>query len=125
MSPLRPAVFLVVLGPFSFLATITILVIGARLMKFDIASEEPAPQSRSNPATRFAYVTLPFLQPALIASLLVGVVSVENFKATLILVGFDSPRTIVMYDRIAKASAIPVLNAVSFFLIFVSGSLPR
>src|SRR3954464_14131016 len=99
MSPLRHAVFVVVLGPFSFLARITILVIGARLMKFDIASEEPAPQSRCNPATRFAYVTLPFLRPALIANLLVGVlVSVENFKATLMLVGFDSPRTIVMYD---------------------------
>ena len=42
MSPLRPGIFLVVLGQFSFLATITTLVIAARLKKFDIALEEAA-----------------------------------------------------------------------------------
>ena len=39
---LRPGLFLVVLGQFSFLATITTLIIAARLRKFDVALEEAA-----------------------------------------------------------------------------------
>src|SRR5262245_19105580 len=124
MSPLRPGVFLVVLGQFSFLATITTLVIGARLKKFDIALEEAALNLGASRVRVFLTVTLPFLRPAFIASLLVGfLVSFENFNTTLMLVGSDSPLTITMYDRIAKAGATPVLNAVSFFLIVVSGTL--
>jgi spermidine/putrescine transport system permease protein len=124
MSPLRPGTFLVVMGQFSFLATITTLVIGARLKKFDIALEEAAYNLGASQLRVLMTVTLPFLRPALVASLLVGfLVSFENFNTTLMLVGSDSPLTITMYDRIAKAGATPVLNAVSFFLIVVSGSL--
>jgi spermidine/putrescine transport system permease protein len=50
-------------------------------------------------------------------------VSFENFNTTLMLVGADAPLTITMYDRLAKAGATPVLNAVSFFLIVGSGTL--
>ncbi len=39
---LRPGLFLVILGQFSFLTTITSLVIAARLRKFDMALEEAA-----------------------------------------------------------------------------------
>ena len=124
MSALRPGVVLVVLGQFSFLATITTLVIGARLKKFDIALEEAALNLGASRPRVLATVTLPFLKPALIASLLLGfLVSFENFNTTLMLVGSDAPLTITMYDRIAKAGATPVLNAVSFFLIVVSGTL--
>ena len=124
MSPLRPGVFLVILGQFSFLTTITTLIIGARLRKFDIALEEAALNLGASRVRVLATVTLPFLKPALIASLIVGfLVSFENFNTTLMLVGSDSPLTITMYDRIAKAGATPVLNAVSFFLILGSGTL--
>jgi spermidine/putrescine transport system permease protein len=121
---LRPGVVLVILGQFSFLVTITTLVIGARLKKFDMALEEAALNLGASRARVLATVTLPFLRPALIASFLVGfLVSFENFNTTLMLVGSDSPLTITMYDRIAKAGATPVLNAVSFFLILGSGTL--
>jgi len=124
MSLLRPGLFLVVLGQFSFLTTITTLVIGARLKKFDITLEEAALNLGAGRLRVLATVTLPFLRPALIGSLLIGfLVSFENFNTTLMLVGSDAPLTITMYDRIAKAGATPVLNAVSFFLIIGSGAL--
>lgn len=124
MSFLRPGLFLVVLGQFSFLTTITTLVIGARLKKFDITLEEAALNLGAGRLRVLATVTLPFLRPALIGSLLIGfLVSFENFNTTLMLVGSDAPLTITMYDRIAKAGATPVLNAVSFFLIIGSGAL--
>jgi spermidine/putrescine transport system permease protein len=124
MTPLRPGVVLVVLGQFSFLVTITTLVIGARLRKFDLSLEEAALNLGASRARVLATVTLPYLRPALIASLILGfLVSFENFNTTLMLVGSDAPLTITMYDRIAKSGATPVLNAVSFVLILGSGIL--
>ena len=121
---LRPGMFLVVLGQFSFLTTITTLVIAARLRKFDTALEEAALNlGASRPRVLFT-ITLPYLRPALIASLLVAfLVSFENFNTTLMLVGSDAPLTITMYDRMVKAGSTPVLNAVSFFLMVGSGTL--
>lgn len=124
MTPLRPGIFLVVLGQFSFLVTITTLIIAARLRKFDMTLEEAALNLGASRARVLATVTLPFLKPALIASFLLGfLVSFENFNTTLMLVGSDAPLTITMYDRIAKLGATPVLNAVSFVLIVGSGLL--
>jgi spermidine/putrescine transport system permease protein len=124
LSMLRPGVFLVILGQFSFLATITTLVIAARLRKFDVSLEEAALNLGASRLRVLATVTLPFLKPALIASLLVAfLVSFENFNTTLMLVGSDAPLTITMYDRMAKAGSTPVLNAMSFVLIIGSGAL--
>ncbi len=121
---LRPGIFLVVMGQFSFLTTITTLVIAARLKKFDVALEEAALNLGASRLRVLRTVTLPFLKPALIAAGLVAfLVSFENFNTTLMLVGSDAPLTITMYDRIAKVGSTPVLNAVSFFLIVGSGTL--
>ena len=121
---LRPGLLLVILGQFSFLTTITTLVIAARLRKFDLAMEEAALNLGASRVRVLATITLPYLKPALIAAFLVGfLVSFENFNTTLMLVGADAPLTITMYDRLAKAGATPVLNAVSFFLIVGSGTL--
>lgn len=121
---LRPGLFLVILGQFAFLTTITSLVIAARLRKFDNALEEAALNLGASRARVLATISLPFLRPALIAAWLVAfLVSFENFNTTLMLVGSDAPLTITMYDRIAKVGSTPVLNAVSFFLIVGSGTL--
>lgn len=121
---LRPGLFLVILGQFSFLATITTLVIGARLRKFDTTLEEAALNLGASRLRVLFTVTLPFLRPAMIAAGVVAfLVSFENFNTTLMLVGSDSPLTITMYDRIAKVGSTPVLNAVSVLLIIGSGAL--
>jgi spermidine/putrescine transport system permease protein len=123
-SILRPGVPLVVLGQFSFLTTITSLVIGARLRKFDIALEEAALNLGASRARVLCTVTLPFLMPALISAFIVAfLVSFENFNTTLMLVGSEAPLTITMYDRMAKVGSTPVLNAVSFVLMVGSGIL--
>ncbi|MDH3467635.1 MAG: ABC transporter permease subunit, partial [Gammaproteobacteria bacterium] len=115
---------LVVLGQFSFITTITTLVIGARLRKFDVAMEEAAFNLGANRGRVLLTITLPYLRPALISAGLVAfLMSFENFNTTLFLVGSDAPLTITMYDRMAKVGSTPVLNAVSFFLIVGSGSL--
>ena len=121
---LRPGILLVVLGQFSFVTTITSLVITARLKKFDYTLEEAALNLGATRVQVLRTVTLPFLSPAMIAAGIVAfLVSFENFNTTLFLVGSESPLTITMYDRMAKVGSTPVLNAVSFFLIIGSGLL--
>ncbi|MGY9045938.1 hypothetical protein P775_04985 [Puniceibacterium antarcticum] len=121
---LRPGMFLVILGQFSFLTTITSLVIAARLRKFDISLEEAALNLGASRGRVLATVTLPFLAPALFSAFVVGfLISFENFNTTLMLVGSDAPLTITMYDRMVKVGSTPVLNAVSVFLMVGSGLL--
>jgi spermidine/putrescine transport system permease protein len=121
---LRPGIFLVVLGQFSFVATITSLVITARLRKFDATMEEAALNLGASRARVLATITLPYLRPAMIAAGIVAfLVSFENFNTTLFLVGSETPLTITMFDRMAKAGSTPVLNAISFFLMVGSGLL--
>ncbi len=121
---LRPGLLLVVLGQFSFITTITSLVIAARLKKFDATMEEAAFNLGATRVRVLRTVTLPFLRPAMIAAGIVGfLVSFENFNTTLFLVGSEAPLTITMYDRMAKVGSTPVLNAVSFVLMVGSGLL--
>jgi len=121
---LRPGLFLIVLGQFSFLATMATLIIAARLRKFDIALEEAALNLGASRLRVLLTVTLRFLAPAMIAAFIVSfLVSFENFNTTLMLVGSDAPLTITMYDRMVKVGATPVLNAVSVFLMLGSALL--
>ncbi|MEM9231799.1 MAG: ABC transporter permease [Pseudomonadota bacterium] len=121
---LRPGILLVVLGQFSFITTITSLVITARLRKFDQTMEEAAFNLGASRVRVLRTVTLPFLWPAMFAAGIVAfLVSFENFNTTLFLVGSEAPLTITMFDRMVKVGSTPVLNAVSFFLMVGSALL--
>lgn len=123
IETLRPGLTLVVLGQFSFIATIATLVISARLRKFDPTLEEAARNLGASQWRAIRTVTLPYLRPAMVGAGIVALLmSFENFNTTLILVGPDAPLTITMFDRLREGST-PVLNALSMFLMVVSGSL--
>ena len=120
---LRPGLVLVILGQFSFIATITTLVISARLRKFDSALEEAAQNLGASRLVAIRTVTLPYLAPAMIgAGIVAFLMSFENFNTTLMLVGSDAPLTITMFDRLKEGST-PVLNAVSLSLMIASSLL--
>ncbi|MTI14499.1 ABC transporter permease [Sansalvadorimonas verongulae] len=120
---LRPGLTMVILGQFSFISTICTLVISARLRKFDIQLEEAALNLGASRFDVFRTITLPWLRPAIIGSVIVAfLMSFENFNTTLVLVGSDAPLTITMFDRMREGST-PVLNAVSLLLMVASGGL--
>jgi spermidine/putrescine transport system permease protein len=120
---LRPGLPLVVLGQFSFIATFATLTISARLRRFDRTLEEAALNLGASKAAVFATILLPYLRPALLGSAAVSfLMSFEDFNTTLMLVGADSPLTVMMYGRM-REGASPVLNAVSLFLMLASGAL--
>jgi len=119
---LRPSFWLVVLGQFSFISTFVLLVVSARLKKFDHSLEEAALNLGASRFEVIRFITIPFLRPALIgAGAVAFLMSFENFNTTLFLVGSDTTLPINLYLQVRDGSS-PVINAISFLLI-VSTSL--
>jgi spermidine/putrescine transport system permease protein len=120
---LRPGLPLVVLGQLSYVVTIATLTISARLSRFDRTLEEAALNLGASKAAVFHTILLPYLRPALLGSAAISfLMSFEDFNTTLMLVGADSPLTVMMYGRM-REGASPVLNAVSLFLMVASAAL--
>ena len=120
---LRPGLPLVVLGQFSYIATISTLTISARLRRFDFTLEEAALNLGATKAAAFRTIMLPYLRPALLGSAAMSfLMSFADFNTTLMLVGSDAPLTVMMYGRM-REGATPVLNAVSLFLMVASAVL--
>ena len=114
----RPGFWLVVLGQFSFITTFVTLVVSARLKKFDRTLEEAALNLGANRMEVIWYITLKFLRPAILgASAVAFLMSFENFNTTLFLVGSQPTLPINLYLQVRDGST-PVINAVSFLLIF-------
>ena len=123
MDFLRPGLTLVVLGQLSFIVSVATLTISARLKRFDTTLEEAAYNLGASRAAVFGTITLPYLKPSLIGAAAISfLMSFENFNTTLMLVGSDSPLTVMMYGRM-REGATPVLNAVSLFLMLASSLL--
>jgi spermidine/putrescine transport system permease protein len=114
----RPGFWLVVLGQFSFITTFVTLVVSARLKKFDRTLEEAALNLGANRLEVIWYITLKFLRPAILgAGAVAFLMSFENFNTTLFLVGSQPTLPINLYLQVRDGST-PVINAVSFLLIF-------
>ena len=114
---LRPSFWLVVLGQFSFITTFVLLVVSARLKKFDASLEEAALNLGASRFQVIWLIVLPFLRPALIgAGAVAFLMSFENFNTTLFLVGSDTTLPINLYLQVRDGST-PVINAISFLLI--------
>jgi spermidine/putrescine transport system permease protein len=113
----RPGFWLVVLGQFSFIATLVTLIVSARLKKFDRTLEEAAMNLGANRFEVIWFITLKFLRPAIVGSAAVAfLMSFENFNTTLFLVGSKATLPINLYLQVRDGST-PVINAISFLLI--------
>ena len=87
---LGPSFWLVVIGQFSFGATYVMLLVGARLKKFDRVLEEAALSLRATRLEVIWLITIPFLKPAIIGAFVVAfLISFSNFNTTIFLVGSD------------------------------------
>ena len=113
----RPGFWLVVLGQFSFIATLVTLVVSARLKKFDRTLEEAALNLGANRFEVIWFITLRFLRPAVIgAGAVAFLMSFENFNTTLFLVGSETTLPVNLYLQVRDGST-PVINAISLLLI--------
>lgn len=120
---LRPGFWLVVLGQLSFIATLTTLMISARLRKFDIAMEEAAMDLGASRAVAIILVTLRFLSPSIVGAAIISLLfSFENFNTTYFLTGPDPTLPVMLYSKL-RFGITPEINAVSVILMAVTGFL--
>ena len=116
---LRPSYWLVVLGQFAFAATYVMLLVSARLKKYDRTLEEAALSLKATRIQTIWYVTLPYLRPAILGAFVVAfLLSFSNINTTIFLIGSDPTIPIDLYSRIRFGST-PVLNAISFFIVLI------
>lgn len=120
---LSPGFWLVVLGQFSFITTLVLLIVSARLRKFDRTLEEAALNLGANRFQVIWYITLRYLKPSLIGAGAVSfLMSFENFNTTLFLVGSEPTLPINLYLQVRDGST-PVINAISFLMIVFTSTL--
>ncbi len=123
LTILTPSFWLVVVGQFSFITTLVLLVVSARLKKFDRTLEEAAENLGATRFESIRYITIPFLRPALIGSAAVAfMMSFENFNTTLFLIGSDTTLPINLYLQVRDGST-PIINAIAFLLIVVTSTI--
>lgn len=113
-------VHLIVLAQASFIVAYVMLMVAARLQRFDRAQEEAALGLGASRALVFRRVLLPFLRPALIAAGLIAFLqSVENYNTTLFVRGFDTPLTVYIATKV-RTGLTPAVNALGLVLIAVT-----
>lgn len=113
-------VFLIVIAQASFIICYVMLMIAARLQRFDRTQEEAALGLGASKFMVFRRVLLPFLKPALIASALLAVLqSIENYNTTLFVRGFDTPLTVFIATKV-RTGLTPAVNALALVMIAVT-----
>jgi spermidine/putrescine transport system permease protein len=110
-------VFLIVIAQSSFIICYVMLMVTARLQRFDRMQEEAALGLGASRFMVFRRVLLPFLRPALLASSgLAALQSVENYNTTLFVRGFDTPLTVFIATKV-RTGLTPAVNALALVLI--------
>ena len=111
---------LTVLAQSSFIASYCMLLVLARLQRFDRALEEAALDLGAGRAQVFAHILLPFLRPALLsAAVLAFLSSFENYNTTTFAILADKTLTTVLAGRVRQGTS-PELGALVVLIVAVT-----
>jgi len=114
----------VVLAHVSFCLVYVVMVILARLRTMDNSFEEAAADLGATPWQAFRYVTLPMLQPGIIAAaLLAFTTSLDDYVITSLVAGVDSETLPMIIYGMARRGVNPAVNAISTIIVFGLGIL--
>ncbi|VDC23420.1 ABC transporter permease [Pseudogemmobacter humi] len=108
---------LIVLAQSTFITAYVMLMVVARLQRFDRTQEEAALGLGASRWMIFRRVLLPFLKPALIAAGFIAFLqSFENYNTTLFVRGTDTPLTVYIATKV-RTGLTPAVNALALILI--------
>lgn len=114
---LYDGVILTVLGQASFISAYCMLIILARLQRFDRAQEEAALDLGATYPQVFFHILLPFLKPALFsAAVLAFLSSFENYNTTTFSILSDKTLTTVLAGRVRQGST-PTISALAVIIV--------
>lgn len=111
---------LAVLGQASFIIAYVMLLVMARLQRFDRSLEEAALDLGASHGQAFRRILVPHLRPALIAAgVLAFFQSFENYNTTLFTRGLENTVTVYIASRV-RTGLDPSVNALGLILILVT-----
>ncbi len=113
-------VILSILGQSSFVAAYCLLIIMARLQRFDRAQEEAALDLGASYSQVFWHILLPFLKPALFSAAVIAFLSsFENYNTTTFAILADKTLVTVLAGEVRQGTT-PALSALAVIIIGVS-----
>ena len=111
---------LAAIGQVSFISAYVMLMVMARLQRFDRTLEEAALDLGASHAQAFRRILLPHLAPALgAAGVLAFFQSFENYNTTLFTKGIDTTLTVYIASKV-RTGLTPAVNALSLILILLT-----
>ena len=113
-------IILAILGQSSFVAAYCLLIIMARLQRFDRALEEAALDLGASYPQVFWHILLPFLKPALISAAVIAFLSsFENYNTTTFAILADKTLVTVLAGEVRQGTT-PALSALAVIIISIS-----
>lgn len=111
---------LAVIGQSSFISAYVMLMVLARLQRFDPALEEAALDLGASHTQAFRRVLFPHLRPAIVSgAVLAFFQSFENYNTTLFTRGTDTTLTIFIASKV-RTGLTPAVNALGVVLIVIT-----
>lgn len=109
--------FLTVLGQSTFIAAYVMLMVTARLQRFDRTMERAALDLGASQWQMFRRILLPYLKPAILSAAVIAFLqSFENYNTSLFVVGHDTTLTVYIASKV-RTGLTPAVNALGLILI--------
>ncbi len=113
-------IFLTVLGQSSFISSYCMLIIIARLQRFDTGQIEAALDLGATNTQAFRRILLPFLKPAIISAAIIAfLASFENYNTTVFTISHLHTFTTIISQKV-RLGIDPSISAVAFIIIVLT-----
>jgi spermidine/putrescine transport system permease protein len=119
-SFLSNGLFLTIIGQSTFIASYCMLVLVARLQRYDIGLTEAALDLGATHAQAFRKILLPFMRPAIAsAAVLAFLASFENYNTTTFTFGAYPTLTIELAQKV-RYGITPAISALAFIIVMLT-----
>ncbi|KZM40698.1 spermidine/putrescine ABC transporter permease [Marinomonas sp. SBI22] len=113
-------VMLTVIAQTTFIAAYVMLMVLARLQRFDRTLENAALSLGANQWQTFRRILLPYLKPAIISAAAIAFLqSFENYNTTLFVKGYDTTLTVYIASKV-RTGLTPAVNALGLIMILTT-----
>ncbi|QRV25520.1 ABC transporter permease [Marinomonas foliarum] len=113
-------VFLTVIAQTTFISAYVMLMVLARLQRFDRTLENAALSLGATQWQAFRRILLPYLKPAIFSAAAIAFLqSFENYNTTLFVKGYDTTLTVYIASKV-RTGLTPAVNALGLVMISVT-----
>ncbi|MDP5057477.1 MAG: ABC transporter permease [Marinomonas hwangdonensis] len=113
-------VFLTVVAQTTFISAYVMLMVLARLQRFDRTLENAALSLGATQWQAFRRILLPYLKPAIFSAAAIAFLqSFENYNTTLFVKGYDTTLTVYIASKV-RTGLTPAVNALGLVMILIT-----